>query len=458
MSGPEQMTLAWVAEVLGLPQADPSAVVESVVIDSRKVVPGALFVALAGARTDGHAFVEVAAQAGAVAALVERRQPTDLPQLVVADVRRALAVLATAWRARFTCPVIALTGSNGKTTTKELLAAILARKGPVLATEGNLNNDLGVPLTLLRLRRRHQFAVIEQGANHVGEIAELTTISRPDIALITNAGPAHLEGFGSLEGVARGKGEIYAGLGPNGVAVINADDRFATYWREVAAPRRVVACTLESIDAELRGSWCAHGEGGRVDMTTPVGRVTVDIALQGRHNGMNALLASACAWVAGADLHEIHDGLANVQPVGGRLNRQRGPHGCSIIDDTYNANPASMGAALALLAERPGRRIAALGDMGELGAEAEVLHRELGRRARALGIDALYACGPLSRATVEGFGEQGFHFDDHAALAAALRAQLAADVTVLAKGSRSAGMERVVALLQAEEEVPCSTC
>lgn len=417
--------------------------------DTRSLPAGALFIALRGPRFDAHDYVAEAAARGAVALLVEHAVESQLPQLIVRDTRLALGRLAAAWRLHCNTPLVAITGSNGKTTVKEMSRAIFAQSGAVLATEGNLNNDIGVPLTLLRLTPQHRHAVIEMGANHAGEIAYLSDLAQPDAAVITNAGPAHLEGFGSVEGVARAKGEIYRGLRENGVAVINADDAYADLWRGMAGTQRQL-CFGMAPEAIVTARWQPEGCGSRLWLQTPVGEAELLLPVPGRHNVMNALAAAALALALDLSLDAIRRGLEGMQGVAGRLARRAAFNGAQLIDDSYNANPASMRAAIDVLAACPAPRILVVGDMGELGSDAMQLHREIGAYARTAGIDALYASGPLSLATAEGFGVGAQHFTDCAALAAALRQVLTVESTVLVKGSRSARMERVVEALQKE--------
>lgn len=416
--------------------------------DTRSLRPGELFVALPGPRFDGHRFVADALGRGASAAMLAHASEVSLPTLLVSDTRVALGRLARRWRDRFELPVIAVTGSNGKTTVKEMLVSILATGGQVLGTRGNLNNDIGVPLTLFGLAEKHEYAVIEMGANHAGEIALLCQIAGPTIALVTQCAPAHLEGFGSVEGVARAKGEIFAGLGEEGVAVINADDEFADLWTAVAGTRRRVRFGLEAraeVTATLLG---AVTDGSRFQLHTPAGSLALWLRLPGRHNVMNALAAAACTHALGLPLDRIGTGLESMRPVRGRLEACSGPRGVRVFDDTYNANPGSLQAALEVLASCAGERWLLLGDMRELGAHAEELHRHAGKMARALGVDRLYATGELSRHAVAAFGGGAKHFDSITALVASLTDDLHKDVTVLVKGSRSMQMERVVRSLQ----------
>lgn len=434
--------LSEIARRVGGQLKGPDAVAEGVSTDTRALEHGRLFVALTGPSHDGHAFVDDTMPAAGV--MVARVLPTRLGQVVVDDTRLALGRLARAWRERLPLTVIALTGSNGKTTVKEMLAAIARESGATLATRGNLNNDIGVPLTLLEMSPDHRYAVVEMGANHAGEIAYLTGLARPAVAIITNAAPAHLEGFGSLEGVARAKGEVFLGLGGEGVAVINADDAFADYWRALNEHRRVISFGLDR-PADVSGVWTAPD-----DLLIRLGnaeqRLTLSFA--GRHNAMNALAAAAGALAAGIPEAAILRGLACVRPVSGRLTPRPGLAGSLLLDDSYNANPASTLAALEVLAHRRGERCLVLGDMAELGGDAHALHAQVGRRARELGIERLFATGPLSIHAAEAFGGGAEHFTDCSALIDALRPLLHPEMTVLVKGSRSQRMERVVQALQ----------
>ncbi|MBI2993992.1 MAG: UDP-N-acetylmuramoyl-tripeptide--D-alanyl-D-alanine ligase [Gammaproteobacteria bacterium] len=415
--------------------------------DSRRLNPGEMFIALRGERFNGHDFVLQAERNGAGAALVEFAPPSvTLPLLQVADTRKAIGMLAAHWRARFDIPVVAITGSNGKTTVKELVSSILSRHAPVCSTQGNLNNDIGVPITLFALGEEHRFGIVEMGANHKGEIAYLTRLSRPTIAVITQCAPAHLEGFGSIEGVARAKAEIYEGLPPGGAAVINADDRYAGLWRELCSGLRQLTFGLKhTADVTARDLRPGAGpEQGRFTLITPRGAIDVGLSLQGRHNIMNALAASACAEAIGIPLGQICSGLEAVRPVKGRLQLKPGLNRSRILDDTYNANPASLLAALDVLRVYPGRRWLVLGDMGELGEAAAGMHRDAGEAARERDVEQLFAFGDLSRITAEGFGSGARHFESIQELVRAVQAELAPDVTVLVKGSRAMAMERVV--------------
>ncbi|MFT4045506.1 MAG: UDP-N-acetylmuramoyl-tripeptide--D-alanyl-D-alanine ligase [Solimonas sp.] len=419
--------------------------------DSRAMLDGALFVALKGERFDGHAFVAQARAAGAVAALVSEFVDVDIAQLKVGDTLVGLQWLARLWRQRFDIPVVAVTGSNGKTTTKQMLAAILRARGPVLATQGNLNNHIGVPLTLLRLRGEHRTAVIEMGANHLGEIARLASIAKPDVGVVTQAGDAHLEGFGSREGVARGKGELFAGLGEHGVAAINAEDVYAPLWQQLAGKAAVLRFGLrDGVDVRALHVEPQAGAGTRFTLLTPQGRAEVLLPVPGRHNVMNALAAASCGIALGLDPAQIAIGLAQMQGAAGRLGWKTTAQGARLLDDSYNANPTSLRAGLDLLAELPGRRWLVLGDMAELGPDAARLHAEAGVEAKRLGIERLFTVGPLAAEAARAFGSGGEPYDSAGQLAGALAPQLDKTITLLVKGSRSARMERVVAALTGE--------
>lgn len=438
------------------------ATVDAVSIDTRTLAADGdhapLFVALKGERFDGHDHAAAAVAAGARALMVARHLPeVAAPQLVVADTERALGDFAGAMQRSRATRIAAVTGSNGKTSVKAMLLPILQRMAAAegreaYANPGNRNNEIGLPLAVIDAPEDAAYAVYEMGAGKPGDIAYLTAIARPDASLVNNIAPAHLERMGSLLGVADTKAAIYDALPPDGVAVINADDAFAPYFAERAHGRRLLRFGLEaSADVTARGI-AADAEGSRFVLATPAGEVEAAIALPGRHNVRNALAAASLALGLGASLEAIRDGLAAARPVAGRLVRHALRGGATLVDDSYNANPGSLNAAIDLLASggRPGWLV--LGDMRELGDDAEALHSEAGRRAKAAGIARLYALGPLSAATVSAFGEGGMHFDDHAALAAALRADLAgAAPVVLVKGSRGSAMDKVVkAMLEGE--------
>lgn len=440
------LTLEQIATMTGgslLPDTAQSRAVaiERVERDSRQVQRGDLFLALQGERFDAHAFVpDIVGKASA--ALVSRPVNADIPQVLVDDVRLALGRLAAAWRQQFNIPVVGLTGSNGKTTVKEMLTAILSLQGATLATAGNLNNDIGMPLTLLGLRAQHRFAVIEMGMNHFGEIDYLTRIARPDIAIINNAGAAHLEGVGDLAGVARAKGEIFSGSSAQGIAVLNADDAFVDYWRGLNQGRKVLTFGMQQ-PADVRGTVVNN----QLQIAAADQTVTVQLPLLGQHNQMNALAATAAAVALGVSLDVVKRGLESLQPVKGRLQPKVGAHGGLVIDDTYNANPSSTAAAVKVLAGMQGKKILVLGDMGELGADGAVLHAEIGQQAAFAGIDALYTLGTLSAHASQAFGTPQHAYQDLANLLAALQPAIEQGTTVLVKGSRAARMERVVEAL-----------
>lgn len=444
-------TLAALAPVVDGRLAGVDARFDGVSTDSRTVGAGELFVALSGPNFDGHAFVAAAAARGAAAALVARELPDcTLPQLVVADTRAALGAYARAWRLQADVDVLGVTGSNGKTTVKEMAAAILGERTATLVTRGNLNNDIGLPLTLLGLGRQHRAAVIEMGANHAGEIAYLASVAVPRVGIVTNAGSAHLEGFGSVEGVARAKGELFAALPAHGHAVINANDAHAPLWRETAAHCRRVEFGID-VEADFRVETAEVRSDGAVQsfpLHAPDRSLEFSLPALGRHNLQNALAAVAATVAMGATLDEARVALARFVGVGGRQRWFDAHRGARLLDDSYNANPDSLDAALQVLASVPGRRWLALGDMLELGTDAEAIHARAGERARALGVERLFAVGPLSAAAVRAFGPDAEHFDDAAELAARIDAELEPGVTVLVKGSRGMRMERVVAALQ----------
>ncbi len=435
--------------------------------DSRAAAPGQLFVALRGEHFDGHDFVAQAAAAGAAAALVDARwadsqATTALPLVVVDDTRLALGALAAAWRARFTLPLIGITGSNGKTTVKDMCAAILraqaCRDGysggtdddGILATRGNFNNDIGLPLTLLELRDGHRGAVIEMGMNRPGEIAYLSRLTQPTVAIVNNAQRAHLLGLGSLAEVARAKGEIYAGLCGvgGGIAVVNADDAHAGYWRTLNAGRAVMTFGIDQA-ADVRGRCTLHGLGLRLELAAPQGSAAMALQVPGLHNARNAVGAAAACLAAGVTFDAVVEGLSAFTLADGRLQRRTGPGGCLILDDTYNANPDSVRAGIDVLAATPGRKILVLGDMGEIGEASAQLHDEIGGYAKSRGVDRLYGLGEMSAVAVRNFGDGGCHFDSPDILAAALAGLLDADTVVLVKGSRFMRMERVVERLVA---------
>jgi UDP-N-acetylmuramoyl-tripeptide--D-alanyl-D-alanine ligase len=428
---------------------------DAVSSDSRAIQPGDLFVALRGERFDGHDFATDCLQRGAAAAMVDAawKAGEAAPLLVVEDTRLAMGTLASYWRSKFSIPVAAVTGSNGKTTVKEMLAAILranSAEDAVLATQGNLNNDIGLPLTLFKLRPGHRYAVIEMGMNHPGEISYLTQLAKPTVALVNNALQAHLEGLGSVEAVAHAKGEIFEGLAVDGTAIINGDDKFAPLWKQLAASRKVMTFGLDA-PADVSVDYHLDADSSEIALKTPYGTAALCLPAPGLHNVRNALAASAAALAMEVPLAAIAAGLQAYGGVKGRLQRKAGKRGATVIDDTYNANPASMRAAIDVLAACTGQRVLVLGDMGELGEAAAEMHREIGAYAKAAGLHTLLVLGELSQHMMAGFGSGAQHFNTHEALAEALAQQLSADTTVLVKGSRFMRMERVVNLLLADD-------
>ena len=429
-------------------------VMEGVSTDTRAIARGALFIALAGERFDAHDFLDQAVAAGAGGLLVADagKLPAGVSAVVVDDTRLALGRLAAAWRAKFALPVIAVTGSNGKTTTKEMIAAILkaAHGAAVLSTRGNLNNEIGLPLTLLGLGAAHRAAVIEMGMNHPGEIAYLAQIGAPTVALVTNAQRAHLEGMGDLDEVAREKGSIFTGLPADGVAVINADDAYAGYWREVAAGRPVRSFAIDAA-ADVVGKVRQHGLETAIDLSAPEGEAPITLRLPGRHNARNAVAAAAACLAAGVPMAAVVAGLESFSGVKGRLQRRAGKQGAEILDDTYNANPDSVRAGIDVLASTIGRKLLVLGDMGEIGEACAQYHDEIGGYAKSQGVDLLFALGEATKAAVRNFGDGARHFCQVDKLIAAAEKELGPETTVLVKGSRFMKMERVADALAAEE-------
>ena len=450
------MLLSKAAQILGGKLSGPDVFFNAVTSDSRTIALGDLFVALQSEKFDGSDFVAGAMHSGAAAALISEEQAAKLqlqtaatyPLLIVpCSPLLALGRLAAYWRTQFNIPVVAVTGSNGKTTVKEMLASILraatASDESVLATKGNLNNDIGMPLTLLKLRATHQYAVIEMGMNHTGEINYLTQLAQPDVAIITNASGAHLAGLGSLEAVANAKGEIFSGLCNNGIAVINGDDKFAPQWREQANRHAVIEFSIERPVA-IRANWQVRDYGSHVEVSTPHGDFNSNLLVPGIHNVRNALAATAAAVALNIPLTAITVGLEKFSGVAGRLQRKAAINGATLIDDTYNANPASLRAAIEVLMQADGHRILVLGDMGELGSDAARLHAEIGAEAKQLGVDELLALGELSSHAVREFGQGARHFKQIEDLLHTLDNELNTHCVMLVKGSRFMKMERVV--------------
>lgn len=448
------MKLSDVATILNTTLYGTDVEFDSVSTDTRTIKPGELFIPLRGEKFDAHDFIAEAARKGAVGAIVNHETLGDgggvLSEIPVSDTKIALAQLAAYQRDQVNVPIIAVTGSCGKTTTRAMLASVFRQCGNVLASESSFNNDIGVPLTLLRLRPEYHYAIFELGANHAGEIAYLTQLVKPTVAMITNAGPAHLEGFGDLEGVACAKGEIFQGLAIDGIAIINNDDQFAPLWRNLVIGSQIITFAVKHpadvmathirIDAEGHPSF---------HLTLPNAESDITLPLMGEHNVANALAVAAAAYAFNLPIEAIKKGLESVTPVKGRLVIRKGYRGATIIDDSYNANPSSVTAAIKVLTSRQGDSVLVFGDMLELGRNSEQFHREIGEHALRSGVTRLYCFGPLSQYTVKAFGNNGYHFDNKQSLITALKDHLHANVTVLIKGSRSMDMAQVtLALLE----------
>ncbi len=441
------MQLSTIAKAVNGKLLGADVAVKSVSTDSRAIVSNQLFVAIKGENFDGNQFAETAIQQGAAAVLVSDKQTKARPAVVVNDTRLALGQLAKYWRNQFDIPVIAITGSNGKTTTKEMLSAILAAAtkdvAKVHATVGNLNNDIGMPLTLLKLSKQHAYAVIEMGMNHLGEIDYLTKIAQPTVALIINAGTAHIGELGSRENIAKAKGEIFNGLSTNGVAIINADDAFFGYWQALTIGKKVLTFSLNKV-ADVSAKYQEIDGLSHVELTTPTGKVDFKLNVLGKHNIANALAASAAAAALGVSNQDIADGLQNMQAVRSRLQRKAGLNGALLIDDTYNANPDSMKAAIDVLVALDSYSVFVMGDMGELGADAANMHVDIGLYAKQNGVKNLLAFGALSVHAANAFGEGAQHFSALDDVISNTKKLMQKNTTVLVKGSRFMKMERVV--------------
>jgi UDP-N-acetylmuramoyl-tripeptide--D-alanyl-D-alanine ligase len=430
----------------------PDVLIDAVSTDTRALAPGALFVALRGENFDAHEMVAEAQARGAAALLLHRDVDTTLPRILCADTEEALGEFAAGMQKGRPAVVVALTGSNGKTSVKMLTQGILARAGRTYINPGNRNNEIGLPLAVLEAPEDAQFAIYEMGAGKPGDIAYLASIAPPQVALVNNVAPAHMERMGSLLGIAETKAAIYEALPDDGVAVINADDAFAPLFAQIVGNRRSFRFGIEN-DAEVRASRIVHGEGGsRFQLQTPAGSADIALPLPGQHSVMNALAAAALALAAGAGFDAVVAGLNNAEPVKGRQISQRLANGAVLIDDSYNANPGSVAAAIATLAQGHGQSWLVLGDMAELGEGASALHAEIGAQARRAGIARLYTVGRLSAEASKAFGDASTHFDSQAALIARLREDLraapdGAGLRILIKGSRSSAMDKVVAAL-----------
>lgn len=448
------MLLSEAALALNASFTGTDALFTSVGADSRKIVPGQLFVALKGEHFDGHEFADTAIQQGAAAVLIAK-PVKGAPAIIVDDTYQALGKLAAYWRSKFNMPVACITGSSGKTTVKEMLASILradATPETVLATQGNLNNHIGLPLTLLKLNAQHRYAVIEMGMNHSGEIAYLTGLTKPNVALINNAGSAHLGELGSYEAIAKAKGEIFEGLVEDGIAVINADDQFAPLWKTLIGARKTLTFGLENL-ADVSAHYTLQTNSSALDLRTPHGDCKLLLPAPGLHNVMNALAATSAALAMGVTLQAIKTGLESYAGVKSRLQTLKGLNNSTVIDDTYNANPVSMRAAIDVLKAKSGKKLLVLGDIGELGPDAPALHAEIGRYAKAVGVDALFTLGLHSEQMSQAFGAGAQHYLNVETLTADLLKAMQADSTVLVKGSRFMAMERVVKEIVLKEVV-----
>jgi len=446
------LTLSTIAKVTNGELIGNDISIGSISTDSRALKPEQVFLALKGPNFDGHRFIEQAVACGCKAIIVDRAHSVNISQVVVADTRIALGKIA-AWIKQQVAPkTVGITGSSGKTTVKEMVAAILSRLGNVLATKGNFNNDIGVPLTLLRLEKTHDFAVIEMGANHIGEIAYTTNLVKPDVAIINNIAAAHLEGFGDLMGVARAKGEIFEGLSAQGVALYNEDARYASKWQFRLTDKKVrkFSCFKKSdcysSDVILDENGCASFK-----LNTYAGSTLIELTVPGRHNVCNAVAAATVALEFGATMDDICIGLSQMQPVQGRLNIININENIRLIDDTYNANVDSIKAGIELLSSYPGRTLLILGDMAELGENARQFHQEIGEFALAQGLNDLLTLGVLSQSSADAFEGKGQHFTSRELLVKEVENLLVSEsqqVSILVKGSRSAHMENVVADIQ----------
>lgn len=425
---------------------------KGVTIDSRNDCSGQLFVAIKGERFDGHNYVTSAFEKGAVAALVESLQDCDIPQIIVPDCKQAIALLANYWRHNCSATVIALTGSNGKTTVKEMLYQILQKEASTHATKGNFNNDIGVPLTLFNLSLQNQFLIVELGANHPGEIASLAAITEPDIVYVNNAAAAHLSGFGSLKGVVDAKGELYAYCQSKHSAVFNSDEPASAYWRTICLADNVMTCGLDA-SANVQGQWEPADEGIMLNVNFKGQTSQVFIPVLGEHNAQNALAAISIAVIAGIDFKTAVENLTGFEPVKGRLKIIQGKNNSRLIDDSYNANPGSVDAGVKVLCSLKGEPWLALGDMGELGSDTELLHKQVAEIAKKQGVKKLFGIGPMSCVASKVFGDFGYCFEDVEASASLIQSLIHEDVNLLIKGSRSAGMDQLVEALAAPDKV-----
>lgn len=451
--------LSTAAQFMGAKFSGQDSLFNGVKIDSRSVLPGDLFVAIKGAKVDGHDFIEDAKARGAAGVVVSQSVETGLPTLMVADTIQALGIFAKTYRQLFQIPIVAVTGSCGKTTVKEMIASILSVQGPILATQGNLNTDVGVPLTLLRLETEHQMAVIEMGARQKGDIAYLMGLVSPLVSLITNAGVAHLEIFKTEKSIAEAKGEIFAHLEPDGIAIMNADDKHISYWQELVKNKgpKIITFGLQNQATISCQKLILDKLSSQFELLTDIGMIPIKLSIPGEHSIQNALAAAAVARALGISLGTIQKGLAAFKPVTGRLQAKTGRSGEHIIDDTYNANPVSMRAALSVLAGFSGKKIFVMGDMFELGEGSSEVHEQIGREAKQYGIDKMFGVGEATAFAVKGFGQGATHYSDKSLLLKDLNKILDKNSVVLVKGSRGMRMEEIVnALMEEHQEI--KTC
>ncbi len=444
------LTLNQIADWLGLQPPESDLAIHSVSTDTRTVTAGALFIALKGDNFDGHDYVGDALNNGAVAAIVEKLLPLSIPQFVVDDCRVAYGQIAAKWHKLCNVITAVITGSNGKTTVKQMVTAILSLSGKTTATIGNYNNDIGVPKTLLSISPQDEYAVIEMGANHPGEIGYLTHLVESDVALVNNAMSAHIEGFGSLKGVAKAKGEIYSGLKPEGVAIINNDDIFSEYWKEISGSHKQLTFGL-SKHADITTSYRSNDSGATMHVSVEDCNFTIQLKVAGKHNITNALAAIAVAHALNIEQKHIKRGIETFKPAKGRLNQHKGIAGSCVIDDSYNANPDSVSAAIDVLTAINTQTILVLGDMAELGDNSLLLHKQIARYAKDSAIDYLFAVGVYAQMMASEFGENGIAFSDHHALIDHLTLVVSAKSTVLVKGSRSSHMELIVNAIKCED-------
>lgn len=443
------MNLKKTAKILHTKLTGNNAEFLNISIDTRTLQAGDLFIAIEGEKFDGHDFIQAAEEKQAAAAVISKPIETHLPTLLVEDTTQALGKLASFHRDKFDIPIIGITGSCGKTTTRSLIANILQQENKTLSSQKSFNNQIGVPLTLLGLNKQHHYAVIEMGTNHFGEISYLTHIAKPTITLITNAAPVHLEGLKSVEGVSRAKGEIFEGLPSDGIGIINIDDEFSPYWSQLVSPKKIMTFSIQKkADVYAKNIQCNNQDTTTFTLVTPQGKSDIELPLLGKHNVANATAAACIACALSIPLSSIQKGISTITPVDHRLNTYTGHRGAHIINDSYNANPLAFKAALGILADQPGKKILVSGDMKELGKDTKTYHEELGIEAKKQGIQSIYAYGEFSKYTADAFGENAQHFLDQEQLIDTLKPALDPQTTVLIKGSLSMNMGHIAEALK----------